>query len=97
MKMDARWAEEGRRCRAPSISASSSLSRRPPGRPFGFIDLPTILSMPLQVIPDLIGVPYEDQPAIQQSVEAVAACLLTVLPTGHRWIRCTRYSPTSGT
>jgi cytochrome P450 len=36
--------------------------------------------LPLQVILDLVGVPYADQPAIRQGVEAVLACMFTVPP-----------------
>jgi len=53
--------------------------------------------LPLQVILDLLGVPYEDQPAIKQGAEAVAACMLSVLPpqkqmkTVHRVLAFERY------
>ncbi len=36
--------------------------------------------LPLQVLFELVGVPLEHQPEIQRGVEAVAACMLSVVP-----------------
>jgi cytochrome P450 len=59
--------------------ASALIDRFPARGPVDLVE-EFAYPLPLQVIFELIGVPDEDQPAIQQGVEAVGACMLSVVP-----------------
>jgi cytochrome P450 len=59
--------------------AAALIDRFPADGPVDLIES-LAFPLPLQVIYELLGVPHEDRPRIQPGVEALGACMLTIVP-----------------